>query len=219
MTGPVEYVDAFARCPLVAILRGVKPAEVVAVGDVLVEAGFTLIEVPLNSPDPLDSIARLVAAHGDRAVIGAGTVLTSAAVKQVAECGGQMIVSPNTNPQVIAAAVAAGLASLPGFFTPSEAFVAIEAGAHALKLFPAEGASPAMLKALRAVLPAGYPVLAVGGITPDTIDPWRRAGAAGFGLGSALYTPGVSLDILRARAAALIAADRKPTRSAPLPQK
>lgn len=208
MTIPADYADAFARCPLVAILRGVMPDEVEGVGEMLVETGFTLIEVPLNSPDPLTSIARLVAAQGNRAVIGAGTVLTTAAVGDVAGIGGRLIVSPNTNPEVIASAVSAGLASLPGFFTASEAFAAIDAGAHALKLFPAEGGSPAMLKAIRAVLPQGYPVLAVGGITPETIEPWLLAGAAGFGLGSALYQPGVALDVLRERATALLAAYR-----------
>ena len=208
MTIPGDYADAFARCPLIAILRGVTPDAVEGVADVLIDAGFTLIEVPLNSPDPLTSIGRLVAAHGDRAVIGAGTVMTTRAVADVAERGGRMIVSPNSDAAVIAAAVSRGLVSLPGFFTPTEAFAAIDAGAHALKLFPAEGASPAMLKAMRAVLPTGCPVLAVGGITSDTIAPWRRAGAAGFGLGSALYRPGETLDGLRDRAAALIAAYR-----------
>lgn len=203
MTTPADYADAFTRCPLVAILRGVTPDEVESVAAVLIEVGYSLIEVPLNSPDPLDSIARLVRSFGDQAVIGAGTVLNTAAVDDVAACGGRMIVSPNTDVEVIAATAAAGLASLPGFFTPSEAFAAIGAGAHALKLFPAEAASPDVLRAIRAVLPAGQPVLAVGGVTPSTMAAWRQAGAAGFGLGSALYRPGVTLDDLRARAVAL----------------
>lgn len=197
---------AFARCPLIAILRGVRPDEVEAIGDALVEAGFTLIEVPLNSPEPLDSIARLARRFAGRAVIGAGTVLREADVAAVQQAGGTMIISPNANLRVIAASAAAGLVSLPGIATPSEAFAAIEAGATALKLFPAEAASPAVLKAMRAVLPKDLRVLPVGGIAPDTMAPWLKAGAAGFGLGSALYQVGLSAEAVSARARAFVTA-------------
>ena len=197
---------AFARCPLIAILRGVRPDEVEAIGDALVEAGFTLIEVPLNSPEPLDSIARLARRFAGRAVIGAGTVLREADVAAVQQAGGTMIISPNANLRVIAASAAAGLVSLPGIATPSEAFAAIEAGATALKLFPAEAASPAVLKAMRAVLPKDLRVLPVGGIAPDTMAPWLKAGAAGFGLGSALYQIGLSAEAVSARARAFVTA-------------
>src|SRR5687768_3863256 len=149
----------FAACPLVAIIRGVTPDEVVEVGEALYEAGIRIIEVPLNSPEPFESIARLAKCVGDRALIGAGTVLTSLQVRDVKEAGGQLIVSPNTNSEVIAASVAAGLVSCPGYFTPTEAFTALAAGAHALKLFPAEAATPAMLKAQRAVLPKDASIL------------------------------------------------------------
>ncbi|PCD03113.1 2-dehydro-3-deoxy-6-phosphogalactonate aldolase [Sphingomonas spermidinifaciens] len=187
-----DFAAAFAAMPLVAILRGVEPHEVVAIGDALVEAGFTLIEVPLNSPDPFASIEALARAHGDRAMIGAGTVLTPGDVGRVADAGGRMVVSPNTDVSVIAETARRGMASLPGYFTPSEAFAALQAGATALKLFPAEAATPTVLKAQRAVLPKQVPVLAVGGIGPDTMAPWRAAGADGFGLGSALYKRGAT---------------------------
>jgi 2-dehydro-3-deoxyphosphogalactonate aldolase len=183
---------ALKQCPLVAILRGVRPSEVDAIGDVLVEAGITLIEVPLNSPDPFDSIARLCKRIGDHAMIGAGTVLNVADVQRLRDVGGRMVISPNTNPLVIQATVAAGMASLPGYFSPSEAFVAIAAGATALKLFPAEAASPRVLKAQRAVIPNGTPILPVGGISPETMQAWLAAGADGFGLGSALYSAGAA---------------------------
>lgn len=197
---------AFAAMPLVAILRGLTPETADAIGDVLVEAGFNLIEVPLNSPRPLESIARLAKRLEGRALVGAGTVLDVASVEAVAEVGGTLIVSPNTNTAVIAAAAARGLIPVPGFLTPSEAFAALEAGARALKLFPAEAASPAVLKAIRTVLPAGTAVLPVGGISPTTMAPWHAVGAAGFGIGSALYSPGVTPEVLAERAAAFIAA-------------
>ncbi len=200
MSSNPEFEAAFARCPLIAILRGVKPSEVVAVGEALFDAGFRLIEVPLNSPEPLESIARLAKAFANRAVIGAGTVLRAAEVTSVRTAGGTLIVSPNTNVEVIAATTKAGLVSLPGCATASEAFAALDAGATALKLFPAEGASPAVLKAMRAVLPRGVRLLPVGGITPGNMAPWREAGAAGFGIGSALYSPGVGLDEIARRA-------------------
>ena len=186
----LTFADAFARCPLVAILRGIRPDEVEAVGATLINAGFTLIEVPLNSPDPFASIARLARLAGERALVGAGTVLTPGEVEQVAAVGGELIVSPHTDPAVIRAAANAGLAALPGFFTPTEGFAAIAAGASALKLFPAEATSPVALQAMRAVLPRTMPVLAVGGITPSRMAAWQAASADGFGLGSALYTPG-----------------------------
>lgn len=202
MTALTEFDAAFERLPLIAILRGVQPTEVEAIGDALVDAGFTLIEVPLNSPDPLDSIARLAKRLAGRAVIGAGTVLAEAKVAAVRAAGGTMIISPNTNPGVIAASAGAGLVSLPGIATPSEAFAAIEAGATALKLFPAEGASPTVLKAMRAVLPLNMRVLPVGGISPDNMVVWHKAGAAGFGIGSALYSPGLAPEDVAARASA-----------------
>lgn len=199
MSSNSEFDAAFARCPLIAILRGVTPGEVVAVGEALFDAGFRLIEVPLNSPEPLESIARLAKAFANRAVIGAGTVLRATEVAAVRTAGGTMVVSPNTNAEVIAATKQSGLVSLPGIATPSEAFAALDAGATALKLFPAEGASPAVLKAIRAVLPAGVRVLPVGGITPGSMTRWLEAGAAGFGIGSALYSPDVGLDEIARR--------------------
>lgn len=202
------FDTAFGALPLVAILRGLTPETADDVGDVLVDAGFTLIEVPLNSPRPLDSIARLAQRLAGRALVGAGTVLDVAAVEAVAAAGGTLIVSPNTNPAVIAAAAARGLVAVPGFQTPSEAFAALDAGARALKLFPAEASSPAVLKAIRTVLPAGTAVLPVGGISPTTLVPWHAAGAAGFGIGSALFSPGVSTEALAERAAAFVAAYR-----------
>lgn len=187
-----EFNRHFAVCPLIAILRGVKPDEAEAIGTAIVDAGFRIIEVPLNSPDPLESIRRLSASLGGRALIGAGTVLAPEQVAEVKNAGGRLIVSPNTNVEVIEESVAAGLVSSPGFFTPSDAFDALAAGAHALKLFPAEAASPAMLKSQRAVLPAGIPVIVVGGIRPDSMRPWLDAGADGFGLGGGLYIAGQS---------------------------
>lgn len=180
----------FAQCPLVAIIRGVRPDEVEAIGEALYDGGIRIIEVPLNSPDPLDSIARLAKRLGDLALVGAGTVLDARQVTEVNDAGGQLIVSPNTDPEVIAATVAAGMASCPGYFTPSEAFTAIAAGADALKFFPAEAASPAVLKAHRAVLPKDLPVLVIGGVKPAAMPAWLEAGASGFGLGSGLFKPG-----------------------------
>ena len=185
-----DFGAAMARCPLVAILRGVRPDEIEPVADALVEAGFSMIEIPLNSPEPLTSIGRIAKRYGDDVLIGAGTVLSLDQVEAVRGAGGRVIVSPNTNVAVIAASAAAGLVSLPGYATPSEAFAAIAAGASGLKLFPAEAATPAVLRAQRAVLPADMAVLVVGGITPQTMAPWLGSGAQGFGLGSALYKPG-----------------------------
>ena len=204
---PVEDFHRYlTACPLVAIIRGVTPNEAEAIGEALYEGGIRIIEVPLNSPEPLDSIKRLATRLGDRALIGAGTVLTPGEVAQVRDAGGRIIVSPGTDSTVIGAAVAAGLVSSPGYFTPSEAFAAIAAGAHALKLFPAEAASPAVVKAQKAVLPKHVPLLVVGGVKVDSVQAWLDAGADGFGLGSALYRPGQSPDETLAKARAFVAA-------------
>jgi 2-dehydro-3-deoxyphosphogalactonate aldolase len=208
MTTLETFHARLRECPLVAILRGLAPPEAEAIGEALVAAGIQLIEVPLNSPDPLASIEALAVRLGDRAMIGAGTVTASAQIAAVRDAGGRLIVSPNVDGAVIAETLQAGLVSLPGFFTPSEAFAALRAGAHALKLFPVEGAQPAMLKALRAVLPLETPVLPVGGITPEVLPLWLDAGAAGFGLGSALYRKGDAATEVAGRAARFVAALR-----------
>jgi 2-dehydro-3-deoxyphosphogalactonate aldolase len=187
-----RFHDYLVECPLVAIIRGVTPAEAADIGKVILEAGIRIIEVPLNSPDPLRSVETLAQKFGDVALIGAGTVLTPAQVADVQSAGGALVVSPNTNPEVIRATANAGMVSCPGYFTPSEAFTALEAGADALKLFPAEGTSPTFVKAQRAVLPKEVPLLVVGGISPTNMQPWMDAGADGFGLGSGLYKPGQS---------------------------
>lgn len=182
----------FNQCPLIGIIRGVTPGEAVEIGHALFEGGIRIIEVPLNSPDPLASIRALADSFGDSALIGAGTVLTGEDVRGVRDSGGKIAVSPNMNPDVIRATVEAGMVSSPGIFTPSEAFAALDAGAHTLKLFPAEGASPKVVKSLRAVLPADVPFLIVGGVTPESVPGWLDAGADGFGLGGGLYKPGQS---------------------------
>lgn len=203
----VELFDAtFAQCPLVAILRGVRPEECEAIGEALYEGGIRIIEVPLNSPEPLASIERLSGKFGDDVLVGAGTVLRVEQVEDVAKAGGRLIVSPSVNIEVIRASVAAGLLSCPGYFTPSEAFAALDAGAHALKLFPAEGVSPAVVKAQRAVLPREVRLIVVGGVGPGTMGPWVEAGADGFGLGSGLYTPGQTPAETLAKAQAFVAA-------------
>lgn len=204
-----DFDAAMAHCPLVAILRGIRPDEIVAVADALVEAGFSMIEVPLNSPDPLDSIARIARRYPAPVLVGAGTVLTVAQVEAVRQAGGRLIVSPNTDPAVIGATVASGLVSLPGYFTPTEAFAAVAAGASGLKLFPAEAASPDMLRAHRAVLPPDIHILVVGGIKPEDLERWHRGGAQGFGLGSALYAKGADPADVRRRATDFILAARK----------
>jgi 2-dehydro-3-deoxyphosphogalactonate aldolase len=200
-----ETLDRWlSHCPLVAIIRGVTPGDAVAIGEALYSEGIRIIEVPLNSPDPLESI-RLLADHlGDRALIGAGTVLEPADVRRVADVGGKLIVSPNTYAPVIQAAVEAGLVSAPGYYTPSEAFEAVRAGAHALKLFPAEAATPSVVKGQLAVLPRHVPLLVVGGVTPGNMRPYLDAGARGFGLGSGLYKPGQTPDQVRMQARAYI---------------
>ncbi len=199
-------IQTLNALPLIAILRGLEPDEAVAVGEAIVSAGFICLEVPLNSPRPLESIRRLRDALDGRALVGAGTVLTVEAAKAVADAGGQLIISPNTNPEVIRAAKAMALLSVPGFFTPSEAFAALDAGADALKLFPAEVAGPAGLKAVRAVLPAETRVYAVGGVDPASVASWRSAGASGFGIGSAIFKPGRTADQVGASAAGFVQA-------------
>lgn len=188
--------------PLIAILRGVTPDEIVAVGRALYDAGFRVIEIPLNSPQPFESIRRLTAELGESCLIGAGTVLTEAQVAEVDAAGGRLIVSPNANLAVIRASKAAGLVSAPGVATPSEGFAALDAGADSLKLFPAEQLGPAVVKAWRAVFPKALVLLPVGGITPDNMGPYVAAGANGFGLGSALYKPGLSAAQVSANAQA-----------------
>ena len=191
--------------PLIAILRGVTPDEIVAVGRALHDAGFRVIEIPLNSPQPYESIRRLTAELGESCLIGAGTVLTEAQVAEVDAAGGRLIVSPNANLAVIRASKAAGLVSAPGVATPSEGFAALDAGADSLKLFPAEQLGPAVVKAWRAVFPKELALLPVGGITPDNMGPYVAAGANGFGLGSALYKPGLSAAQVSANAQAFAA--------------
>ena len=196
------YLD---QCPLIAIVRGVTSDEAETIGEAIFDAGIRIIEVPLNSPEPLKSIERLSARFGDRALIGAGTVLMAEEVPGVRAAGGGIVVSPNTNTDVIAATLAEGLISCPGYFTPSEAFAAIGAGATALKLFPAEAASPAALKAQLAVIPRDLPIIVVGGIKPDNMRPWIEAGATGFGLGGGLYRAGQSVEDTADRARTYVA--------------
>lgn len=191
---------------LVAILRGVKPDEVVAIGEALVETGFSMIEVPLNSPDPLDSIARLSKALGDRALTGAGTVLSVEDVDRVCDAGGRLIVSPNCDADVIGRTLGHGMVSMPGVFTPTECFAAIKAGTRSIKLFPASLHGPAGVKAIKAVLPLDVELYAVGGAAADTFGDWLAAGVAGFGIGTALYKPGDNADTVRTAATRMIAA-------------
>jgi len=209
MALPSDVAAGFDALPLVAILRGIRPDEAVAVGEALLAAGFTLIEVPLNSPEPFDSIARLAGALEGRAIVGAGTVREPGDAARIAAAGGRLVVMPHADRTVISAANAAGLACIPGVATPSEAFAALDAGAHALKLFPAEALPPAVVKAWRAVLPVGLALLPVGGITPDKMAAYVAAGASGFGLGSALYRPGDGPERVAANAAAFVAAWRE----------
>ncbi|MFK7871409.1 MAG: 2-dehydro-3-deoxy-6-phosphogalactonate aldolase [Roseobacter sp.] len=198
----IDLATAFAANPLIAILRGLEAEKALPVSDALVDAGFRIIEVPLNSPDPLVSIRQMAERHGAQSIIGAGTVLNVAQVEAVAEAGGRIIVSPNMNPEVGRAAVTRGLYWCPGVMTPSEAFSALDLGASVLKFFPAEMVPPKAVAAMRAVLPKDAVIAAVGGITPDTLRSYRNAGVNGFGLGSALFKPGDTLDDMTRRARA-----------------
>jgi 2-dehydro-3-deoxyphosphogalactonate aldolase len=204
-----QFESAFAACTLIAILRGIRPDEAIAIADVLHEAGIRIIEVPLNSPDPFESIDRLVGHLGERAVIGAGTVTSVSEVDRLKRIGAHLVVSPHADPAVIAATVAGGLISVPGAFSPSEIFAAVKAGAHAVKLFPMEMIGVAGVKAMRAVLPKDLRLIAVGGINAETIPPLAAAGCDGFGVGSTLYRPGDGATSVRARAADLIACIRR----------
>ena len=195
-----------AELPLVAILRGVTPARIEGVAAALFEAGIRAIEVPLNSPEPFKSVEILAKVYGDRCLTGAGTVLSLSDVDRVADAGGKLMVTPNTNPAVIARGVDKGLTVMPGFFTPSEGFAAIAAGARYLKLFPASSGGIGHLQAMLAVLPKTVPVYAVGGVGAGNMSEWRKAGAAGFGLGSELFKPDFSDADIAARARKCVAA-------------
>ena len=207
MTVPPAHTlaQAMAQLPLIAILRGLTPAEAPAIGEALVSSGFAIIEVPLNSPEPLHSITALTQQF-PQTLIGAGTVLNAQQVKDVHAAGGRLVVAPNFNPAVVAQALALNMVVLPGVATPTEAVAALDAGAHGLKLFPAEMISPVTVKALRAVLPKSAALMPVGGITPDNMSAYRTAGASGFGLGSALYAPGRSAAQVQEMAQAFVRA-------------
>jgi 2-dehydro-3-deoxyphosphogalactonate aldolase len=213
MTDPAErFAQVRLGCPLVAILRGVRPDQIDAIADAIVDAGIAMIEVPMNSPDPLTSIARLARRHGTHCLIGAGTVLHPTEVAQIADAGGQLIVSPNCNPAVIRATIERGMVALPGCQTATEAFLALDAGVSGLKLFPAEALSASAVRALSAVLPNGTVMFAVGGITPDTMTEWWQAGVSGFGIGGALFRPSDDAAKVSAQAAAFVAAAKALTR-------
>ena len=184
--------DALAALPFIAILRGLEPSEALDVATVLRDAGFRILEVPLNSPSPVDSIGKIAARFGNDMLVGAGTVLDRKSVDTVASAGGRLIVSPNFNAEVVGATKRRGLLSIPGVATPSEAFAALDAGADAIKLFPAEMIAPTVVRSMRAVLPREAKLVPVGGIAPDNIAAYRRAGATAFGIGSALFKPGKS---------------------------
>ena len=202
----LSFEETAAGCGIIAIIRGVTLDEVAGVGDALHAAGIRIVEVPLNSPDPFRSIAALAARFHGRMIVGAGTVLEVESVDRVKSAGGQISVSPDCNPAVIARAVERGLVPLPGVFTPTEAFSAVRAGARHLKLFPAEAASPKTLKAWKAVLPKDVSVYAVGGVTPANMKDWADAGCAGFGIGSNIYKPGMSAEDVGRSAAEFVAA-------------
>ena len=189
-----NFLSFLKESPLIAILRGITPAEVIEISETLVEKNFKIIEIPLNSPDPIESIELPVSYFRDEVIIGAGTVTDLASIKLIAEAGARLAVMPNGSIKIVKAAKASGMITIPGVYTPTEAFAMIESGADALKLFPAEGAPPMVLKAMKAVLPTAIPILPVGGITPDKMAEYQKAGANGFGLGSALYKPGMTVD-------------------------
>lgn len=201
--------DALQQNPLIAILRGLAPDQALNVAGTLVDAGFRIIEVPLNSPDPLISIERIAQKYGDQIVIGAGTVLSGGDVERVVGAGGQIIVAPNVNPVVAARAIELGARWCPGVLTPTEAFAALELGASVLKIFPAELAPPKVISAMRAVLPKDTIVAAVGGITPETMGDYLDVGVNSFGLGSALFKPSYSMPELRDRARAFVRTFKK----------
>jgi 2-dehydro-3-deoxyphosphogalactonate aldolase len=202
----MQLNDALNTCGIIAILRGLTSEEAIPVGTALYDSGIRIVEVPLNSPDPFNSIAQLAKHFAGRMVVGAGTVLNPQDVNLLKESGGTISVSPDCNPEVIARAIALGLDPLPGVFTPTEAFSAIRAGAKHLKLFPAEAASPTTVKAWRAVLPKHVQVHAVGGVTPNNMKEWLACGCSGFGIGSSLYKPGTDLGTVAAQAKAHVAA-------------
>lgn len=209
MTNPTRPQRLDAACealPLVAILRGLRPEEAVGIAQALFDAGFRLIEIPLNSPEPFDSIAAVRAALPAEALVGAGTVTTQADVARLDAIGADLVVMPHADTEVIAAAKAAGMICIPGIATPTEAYAALNAGANALKVFPAELVGPAAVKAIRTILPAGTRLFPVGGIAPDTMGPFRSVGVAGFGLGSALYKPGDTAETVAATAARFVTA-------------
>ena len=188
------------QMPLIAILRGIKPDEILEYAEVIVSAGWRVIEIPLNSPEPFKSIEKLIAHYGDEILIGAGTVLNTDNVRKVAAVGGKVIVAPNTDAKVIGTALEHNMAVMPGFLTPTEAFLAYEAGARYLKLFPADSMGPAYIKAVKSVLPADARIIPVGGVTPETIESYHAAGCAAYGVGSPLYKPGMSLGTVESNA-------------------
>jgi 2-dehydro-3-deoxyphosphogalactonate aldolase len=209
MSAVEDFRRYFAECPLVGIIRGVTPAEAEGIAGALYEGGIRIIEIPLNSPQPLESIRIIAEKFGDRTLVGAGTVLDPDDVAKVKDAGGRLIVAPNTDIPVIEATVAAGMVSSPGYFTPSEAFDAILAGAHSIKLFPAEAASPKVVKAHKAVLPKDIPLVVVGGVTPEAIAGWLEGGADGFGLGGGLYRPGQDIHATLEKTRAYVTAVRR----------
>ena len=206
MPSLIRFQAAISQCPLIAILRGLPPDGCAEIGQALVAAGICVVEVPLNSPEPLDAIERLAQTLGDRAIIGAGTVLDPKIVPLIQAAGAKLIISPNVDEAVISTTIASGLISIPGYFTPSEAFQAAHAGAHGLKFFPAEAGRPEVIKAQKAVLPKHLPIFIVGGVAPSDIPLWQQAGADGFGIGSQLYKPGDTAHQVHARACAFVRA-------------
>jgi 2-dehydro-3-deoxyphosphogalactonate aldolase len=209
MSAIAAFDQAFATCPLIAILRGLHPSEAVSVGEALVAAGITILEVPLNSPEPYDSISKLSGALKGRAVVGAGTVYRRTEVDRVVEAGGTLIVSPNANPEVISHTKSLGLVSAPGFFTPTEAIAALDAGADVLKIFPGELMTPSGVKALNAILPKGTRMVLVGGVGEASFATYSATPLAGYGIGSSLYAPGVTADEVGQRATRFITAFRQ----------